>query len=101
MKIPEKIKFGGHNIPIKLVMADEIKGSGEYDSWYEAIKVNRDGTPEAKQAETLLHEIIEVINAKFNLEISHTALTGISEMLFSVLRNNDLDFSGKKEGISA
>jgi len=95
MKIPKLIRVGGHDITIKLVKSDDMKQSGDYDTWYDVIRINMDSLPESSQAEILLHEILEAISKKYNLELEHKTLTIISESLFAIIRNNKLDFIKK------
>lgn len=92
MKLPKKIKIGGHTIKIKQVKSDTLKNHGSYDNWYKEIQINIDSTTESTQAEALLHEIIEAIKGVNNLDLDHKDLTVISENIFAVIRNNKIDF---------
>ena len=92
MKIPEFIKIGGHTITVRLVFPSDITNSGSYSSYYNLIRLESDyDTPEDSLAETFLHEIIEGIKNLNNLKVEHTELSVISESLFAVIRNNNLD----------
>ena len=94
MKIPKKIKVGGHEIDVEMVPPKDIRGPGEYSDFYHSIRLLYDSDAiESKVTETFLHEIFEVIRSKNNLEIDHTHLTVFSESLFQVLRDNKLNFS--------
>lgn len=97
MIIPARVKIGGHWIDVKLEKdgRDSTDGSAQYHNWYHLIKVRTDGTPESKQAEALLHEILQVIDKKYQLELSHQSLTTLSEVLFQTMRDSDLDFTFK------
>jgi len=44
-----------------------------------------------------LHEIVEAIKVKNNLVIDHTHLTVLSEVLFQVLRDNELVFDNTEK----
>ncbi len=96
LKIPTKIKIGGHFLTIKKVKSNELRDSGQYDNWYHIISINGDGTTESRQAEVLLHEIVEAINFKYDLQITHQTISTLSEVLFSVLTDNKLDFTNIK-----
>lgn len=97
MEIPDSIKAGGHIITIEKVPSKDIQGLGEYNNYYNVIRLSNDSdTIESNISETFLHEIIEMIKWKNNLEIDHTHLTVLSENLFAILRDNKLDF-GKGE----
>jgi len=93
MKIPDSIKLGGHTIKIEKVMTKDIDNGGEFRDYFNLIKLrNNFDSPESSIAECFLHEIIQAIRVKNNLEIDHTHLTVLSEVLFQVLRDNELIF---------
>ena len=93
MNISNEIKMGGHNVEVKKVGGKDIRNPGEYDSYYDLIRLLVDDNPESSIAEAFLHEIIERIVYKNNLVIDHVHLTVLSENLFQVLRDNKLDFT--------
>jgi len=97
MKIPGKIKLGGHEINIEKVNTKDIDSGGEFNGYYNVIRlrVDHDST-ESCVAECFLHEIIEAIKMKNQLNIDHTHLTVLSENLFQVMRDNELNFSCKE-----
>jgi hypothetical protein len=95
VNIPDKIKIGAHAIGVKFIHPSDIDDFGEFNNYFNQIRLRKDPDtiyPEDNQAEAFLHEIIETINVKNNLQVNHTALTVISEFLFQVIRDNDLDF---------
>ena len=93
MKIPESIKVGGHDIKVDFADTAHSPAMGQYNSYANVILLEREGdTPEDNVSECLLHEILEVIKQKNNLAVDHAVLTVISECLFQVFRDNDLDF---------
>ena len=93
MEIPNKIKLGAHIIKIKKVKTSQINGPGEFSNYYNLIRLRSDyDVPKSIISECLLHEIIEAIKCKNNLEIDHTHLTVLSESLFQVLCDNKLVF---------
>lgn len=97
MKIPERIKLGGHEIEIKIAKVKDAGGAGNFNGYYNLITLrNEADTPEDNVSECLLHEIMEAIKYKNNLEIDHTHLTVLCESLFQVIRDNNLTFL--KEG---
>ena len=94
MKIPDKIKVGGHWITIEKVGDKELESDlGSFNNWYQLIRINKTDTDENLQAETFLHEILEAIKKKFEIETKHQDLTIISEILFQIIRDNNLDFT--------
>lgn len=95
MRIPNQIKLGGHTIAVEINSdRDSASDMGSYHNFYNVIRLN-DTLPEDNQAETFLHEILEVIKGKFNLDTKHSDLVIFSEMLFHVLRTNNLNFTAK------
>jgi hypothetical protein len=98
MKIPERIRIGAHEITIQKVKSREEREFGSYDRWFSTININNDETKEDVQAEAFLHEIVEGINATYELKLDHPVITTVSEVLFDTIRRNDLDFREKEEG---
>ena len=93
MEIPKKIKVGAHEITIEIVDPIRSGNAGVYNIYSNLIMLENDADkPESNLSECFLHEIIECIKAKNNLEIDHTHLTVLSESLFQVLRDNRLEF---------
>lgn len=94
MNIPKKIKIGGHYLEVKIVAPKEIDNEGSYDRWHRNIRLrDRIINNEDSEAEAFQHEIFEAIKHLFGLEaIPHRDLTVLSEVYFSVLRDNQLNF---------
>lgn len=92
MKIPTRIKIGEHKVDVYLVKSDILKDAGLFDFWFQTIKINIDDTKEDTQAEAFLHEIIEAISKFYELGLDHKTITTLSEVLFQVIRGNNLDF---------
>lgn len=91
MKIPHKILVGGHEFDVEMV-GELLDNSGICNTWKQYIAINSYNTKEDKQSETFLHEILEAIKSIYNVNIDHQSLTTISEALFGVIRQNNLDF---------
>jgi hypothetical protein len=53
---------------------------------------NEPSRPEVSQAEVFLHEIIEAIDWRNELELPHQAKTILSTNLLDLIRTNNLDF---------
>lgn len=93
MEIPKKLKIGGHDIKVEFSDTAHLDGKGEFNSYHNLIRLQKEiDTPEDNIDECLLHEILEAIKKKNNLELSHIELTVISEMLYQVLHDNKLSF---------
>ena len=89
MRIPNKIKVIGKNIKIKI--KKKIGGGtlGQYHGVKKLIKLKKDNLD---MNEVFLHEIIECINDKCNLDMEHYVISTLSEILFQVIKDNKLDF---------
>lgn len=93
MLIPNKIKIGAHQLDVKILPDIDINQAGYFDIEYYAIRLRGlDRGPESKQAEALLHELFEAIGRIHNMTLEHKDLTTLSEMLFAVIRDNNLNF---------
>ena len=98
MQIPSKIKIGAHDILIKKVGCKDIESGGEYNNYYNTIKIRvENDTPESNVSECFLHEIIECIVNKLEIKISHPDLTVLSETLFQTMRDNNLSFENDED----
>lgn len=95
MNIPGKLKVFGHEYSVKtddkLVLKEGRLGSHCGDVLEIGLCT---GIPESQLAETLMHEVLEAIFYHMSLrnKIDHDSLIQISEGLFLVIRDNDLDF---------
>jgi hypothetical protein len=103
MKIPKKLKIGGHTYSVIYPYHFKERGdiSGQHDLDVLEIRVDdRDGwshnaRPESTVAETFLHEILhacDTISGHNVFKSNESAITGISQLLFQVLRDNKLRF---------
>jgi len=99
MKIPKKIKIGGHEL---LVNSDskkfskELKLDGLCGTTFlgaDVILINRHSICKSQQEESFLHEIIHHIlfHAGFNKETENEVLVqSLASGLYQVLKDNDL-----------
>lgn len=91
MHIPQYLKILGHIITVDQLQTKNAGNPGEYAPYHGHINIRVDeDIPKDTIVEALLHEIIEVINDKCDLQMQHGVLTVLSEVLFSVLQDNDL-----------
>lgn len=97
MRIPDNVKIMGHEYKVTLCR-EPMLGRGTAGSCCaNLLKIDLDTlVPESRQAEALLHEIIEALKYHLELNIGHPDLSALSEGLFNVFRNNRLDFSDGK-----
>ena len=95
MKIPDKIKIGGHEYTtdIRSNLRDEDGSSlmGIHRGSDEYIGINN-GYPEGSQNSSLLHEIIEAINWANELGLEHKQICTLETGLYQVLHDNRLHF---------
>lgn len=98
MKIPNKIKILGQEIPVELTHPRQIDVKGDYDKFYNLIRIRHEkDISSSQQEDTLLHEIFEAIIDLTCINIDHTVLSVISAVLYQTLRDNNLDFRKEKE----
>lgn len=93
MNIPDKIKIGGHIYKCKL----DSKLARDHDangmSCGNDLEIVIDSTlPVQNQESTLLHEILEQINYRYELGLSHDKITILETALYQVLKDNELCF---------
>jgi len=92
------VKIQEHIIDVNL--KDGFSGEGilgQSNSITSEIEILKNLSSSMKE-ETLLHEILHIISYNFNLELNETQVCGISNVLYSVLMNNDktkIDNRGK------
>ncbi len=99
MKIPKRIKIGGHWVKVKYpyVFKDSLDNVGQTDYTERFILVASmyKGTAlcESEIAETFFHEILhQVVSIYSGDQLEEKVHAQISQGLFQVLRDNDLDF---------
>lgn len=89
MKIPKKLKIGGHIY--KIDSTEELDGiSGDTDSVKNVIRLSKTLVPSQREA-TLIHEIFHAINTTFgSTNDGHRFLDSLSEQLYQVLSDNKM-----------
>lgn len=89
MRIPKKIKVGGHIYKVEVVDRVETdpgeNNCGDCDWQINRIRVKKD-LPESQKAETFLHEIIHACNT----DMAEKEVNNLSFKLYQVLADNDL-----------
>jgi len=83
MKIPKKLKIGGHIVSIRL--SDDIEDNGFSDSQRNEIVLNKK-LPQSQLEATLIHEIFHFLNTT----IKHDLLDSLSEQFYQVMKDNKL-----------
>lgn len=96
MNIPAQIKILGKKITVKKVHPSEIEGAADWDNKWYLIRLSCTDDPRYSKDrihESFLHEIIEAIDSFCDLELSHTKLSTLSEILYQTITDNKLNFA--------
>ena len=92
MYIPDSLNIMGHKWAVSYdphLVADN-DNVGEARFLHHKIII-QDNLPEEATSELLLHEVIEVINQDFELNLEHQAITILGRCLNQVLRDNKIE----------
>lgn len=91
-KVPEKIKIGPYEVEVRFVKNKVLDRNhlGEYVPREMVIEIDEEYAP--KHAGTLLHEILEIINDIYDLNLAHHTINVLETSLLQVLRDNKLVF---------
>jgi len=89
IKIPKFIKIGGRQVPVKRLASSDCGGhGGSFSAWTGVIKIAND--PDYPQDEievTLIHEILECLNARYEYNLSHPTIMSLAENLYQTLKD--------------
>ena len=69
---------------------DDEGDLGEWDGPKKTINLRNDLGED--ESEVFMHEIFEVINDRCDLQLKHSQLSTLSEVLWQIITDNDLDF---------
>lgn len=91
--LPDSIKIGGLTLAVEQIcqLASDRDRFGEYSPMKQVISIDA-SLPKDKKMETLVHEILEVLNGCLSLSLDHDKLTTLGFSLHQVLRDNRLEF---------
>ena len=92
MKIPKKLKIGGHTYEVRLVDDGEalfLDGEGAISRDTHIIEINS-RYPQSEKEATLLHEIFHALNATFDEGTNHMLVESLSQQLYQVLKDNKM-----------
>ncbi|GAB1444159.1 hypothetical protein MASR2M39_30050 [Ignavibacteriales bacterium] len=79
------IKIGGHHFTVDYV--DGLADSGSTDTSLNKILINKN-LAKSNQESTILHEIIEAINAIYDLKLEHQTIQTIEAALYQIYKDN-------------
>lgn len=93
MSIPEEIKILGHTYKVTLVdgYVTREANTGRCNSYLNEIHIAGE-VVSSNQNEILLHEILEALDYRLELDINHPRIAVLSEALYQVLKDNNLHF---------
>ena len=97
MTIPTIIKILGHDYQVELTdnyIAKSGGNTGQCNNYLNIISIGKE-LPKSSQLEVLLHEVLEAINYRLELELEHPKLCVLGEVLHQVLRDNGMSFGGQ------
>ena len=94
MKIPGNLKIGGFQWNVKEVenLMNDRELLGEMAPREQEIIIEK-GSSEQQKEETLLHEIIEVLNWMYNIKLEHYQIELLGVSLHQVLKDNEINFT--------
>jgi len=84
MKIPKKLKIGGHVVKVKLL--ERLDGDGEFDTQSNVIFIDS-RLSQSQKEETLIHEILGFQNPSLHSD-NHGLLQAIAHSIYQVLSEN-------------
>ena len=86
MKIPKKLKIGGHSIMVVIEKNRlETEGDGHSDKKKNELVIEGNQA-QSQQEVTFFHEMFHFLNAT----LDHTLLDSLAEQLYQVLSDNDM-----------
>jgi len=91
MKIPSKIKIGGHlfDIEYKSENGTGYERSGTKFGWLCKIRIQED-MAQSKKETTLFHEIFHELDFQHNLGLDEKKIDTLAETWYQVLKDNNL-----------
>ncbi len=97
MRIPKEIKYAGHTYKVKQPMIiSPKKGKKEKMSYYgeadfrkQVIKICKPD-PHSQKEETLLHEIIHLVNHHNSIRLKEDQIKYVSKDLYEILKTNKM-----------
>jgi|GEM_PF-1466783 len=94
VEIPKEIKIAGktYSVEVKdLLKSAGVTNAGKSYSYSQKIWIDTSAHPE-QQEETLLHEIIEMLNDTYDMDLDHQDISTISAGLYQIIKDNKLRF---------
>lgn len=91
MRIPKKLKIGGHEFIIKLdkTLGERKNLLGECDTSDNIIVIDANAV-QSQQEATLIHEIFHALNTTYDSGANHALMDSLAEQFYAVLKENNL-----------
>ena len=80
-----KLKIAGKNYKLKYIEGLTDNGSTDFNN--QIILINKNLSEEEKKS-TIIHEVIEVLNSAYDLELSHQTISTLEIGIFCYLNDN-------------
>lgn len=87
LKLIPELKIGGRKFSIEYIKGLADNGSTDFDNNIILIK---DNMSVDNKLSTVLHELLEVINETYDLNLSHQTIQTLEAGLFQVIKDNKL-----------
>lgn len=94
MQIPKKLKVLAHIYTVSEGVEPQLGRGTSGLCCANLLKIELDGSvPKSRRDEAFLHEIIEALKFHLDLKIEHEDLSALSEGLYTIIRDNELNFN--------
>lgn len=90
MKIPKKLKVGGHIY--KVILSSDLgeNTDGDHDTETNKIRI-RKTLPKSQKEVTFFHEVFHALNSEItNLSLGHVVLESLAQQMYQVLKDNNM-----------
>ena len=98
MKIPKRVRFVGRVYDVKhdVACAEEHNAYGmvNFHTGLITLTPRKAGVSEMEETDTLMHELLHIINHHYKIELTEDQIHFITLGLLGVIRENKLDFLG-------
>lgn len=90
----KKIKILGHEYVVKekaYYIAETNGNTGQCNNYTNTITIAKE-IPNSSKVEALIHEIIEALNYRLELDLEHHTICALGEALNQILQDNKIEF---------
>lgn len=94
MLIPKRLKVLAHIYTISETVEPQLGRGTSGLCCANLLKIELDSSvPKSRKEEAFLHEIIEALKFHLDIKIEHEDLSALSEGIYTVIRDNGLNFN--------